>query len=131
MKTKKLIAMVLALVMVLGLAAFPVQAAGDADPYISDLIGYYKNHQEAAETDIQRTLEAMALVDPVQAEAWEQIMAYWSHVNTDMVVNIGTVPEGLPEDNSVAIVILGFALNADGTMKEELIGRLQTGLNIA
>ncbi len=131
MKTKKLIAMVLALVMVLGLAAFPVEAAGDADPYISDLIGYYKNHQEAAETDIQRTLEAMALVDPVQAEAWEQIMAYWSHVNTDMVVNIGTVPEGLPEDNSVAIVILGFALNADGTMKEELIGRLQTGLNIA
>ena len=131
MKMKKLIAMVLALVMVLGLAAFPVEAAGDADPYISDLIGYYKNHQEAAETDIQRTLEAMALVDPVQAEAWEQIMAYWSHVNTDMVVNIGTVPEGLPEDNSVAIVILGFALNADGTMKEELIGRLQTGLNIA
>ncbi len=131
MKTKKLIAMVLALVLVLGLAAFPVEAAGDADPYISDLIGYYKNHQEAAETDIQRTLEAMALVDPVQAEAWEQIMAYWSHVNTDMVVNIGTVPEGLPEDNSVAIVILGFALNADGTMKEELIGRLQTGLNIA
>ena len=131
MKTKKLIAMVLALVMVLGLAAFPVEAAGDADPYISDLIGYYKNHQEAAETDIQRTLEAMALVDPVQAEAWEQIMAYWSHVNTDMVVNIGTVPEGLPEDNSVAIVILGFALNADGTMKEELIGRLQTGLAIA
>ena len=32
MKTKKLIAMVLALVMVLGLAAFPVEAAGDADP---------------------------------------------------------------------------------------------------
>jgi len=130
---KKWISMVLALVFVLGLVITPapVRAAGDADPYIADLIGYYKSYQEAAETDIQRTLEAMALVDPVQAEAWEQIMAYWSHVNTDMEVNIGTVPEGLPEDNSVAIVILGFALNADGTMKEELIGRLQTGLNIA
>ena len=133
MNAKKLIAMLLALVMILGLTVSPapVRAAGDADPYIADLIGYYKSYQEAAETDIQRTLEAMALVDPVQAEAWEQIMDYWSYVNTEMVVNIGTVPEGLPEDNSVAIVILGFALNADGTMKEELIGRLQTGLAIA
>ena len=127
----KILALVLALVMVLGLTAAPVRAAGDANPYIADLIGYYKQYQESAETDILRTLEEMALVDPVQAEAWEQIMAYWSHVNTDMVVNIGTVPEGLPEDDSVAIVILGFALNDDGTMKDELIGRLQTGLNIA
>ena len=127
----KILALVLALVMVLGLTAAPVRAAGDANPYIADLIGYYKQYQEAAETDILRTLEEMALVDPVQAEAWEQIMAYWSHVNTDMVVNIGTVPEGLPEDDSVAIVILGFALNDDGTMKDELIGRLQTGLAIA
>ncbi len=133
MKTKNLIAMLLALVLVLGLVVTPapVRAAGATDTYISDLIGYYKNYQESAETDILRTLEEMALVDPVQAEAWEQIMAYWSHVNTDMVVNIGTVPEGLPTDDSVAIVILGFALNADGTMKEELIGRLQTGLAIA
>ena len=133
MKTKKLISMLLALVLVLGLVITPapVRAAGDASSYISDLIGYYKSYQEAAETDIQRTLDALAQVDPVQAEAWTQIMDYWSYINTEMTVNIGTVPEGLPEDNSVAIIILGFALNADGTMKEELIGRLQTGLDIA
>ena len=133
MKAKKLLALALALVMILGLAVSPVsvRAAGDANPYIADLIGYYKSYQEAAETDILRTLDAMAQVDPVQAEAWTQIMDYWSYINTEMQVNIGTVPEGLPEDNSVAIVILGFALNADGTMKDELVGRLQTGLAIA
>ena len=133
MKAKKLLALALALVMILGLAVSPVsvRAAGDANPYIADLIGYYKSYQEAAETDILRTLDAMAQVDPVQAEAWTQIMDYWSYINTEMQVNIGTVPEGLPEDNSVAIVILGFALNSDGTMKDELIGRLQTGLAIA
>ena len=133
MKAKKLLALALALVMILGLAVSPVsvRAAGDANPYIADLIGYYKSYQEAAETDILRTLDAMAQVDPVQAEAWTQIMDYWSYINTEMQVNIGTVPEGLPEDNSVAIVILGFALNSDGTMKEELVGRLQTGLAIA
>ena len=130
---KKWISMVLALVMVLGLVITPapVNAAGAADSYISDLIGYYKTYQEGAETDILRTLEEMAKVDPVQAEAWTQIMDYWSYINTEMQVNIDTVPEGLPEDNSVAIIILGFALNNDGTMKDELIGRLQTGLAIA
>ena len=133
MKAKKLLALALALVMILGLAVSPVsvRAAGDANPYIADLIGYYKSYQEAAETDILRTLDAMAQVDPVQAEAWTQIMDYWSYINTEMQVNIGTVPEGLPEDNSVAIVILGFALNSDGTMKDELIGRLETGLAVA
>ena len=133
MNAKKLISMFLALVLVLGLVITPapVRAEQSAEACIADLIGYYKSYQDAAETDILRTLENLALIDPVQAEAWEQIMAYWSYVNTDMVVNIGTVPEGLPEDDSVAIVILGFALNADGTMKEELIGRLQTGLAIA
>ena len=130
---KKWISMLLALVMVLGLVITPapVNAAGAADSYISDLIGYYKTYQEGAETDILRTLEEMAKVDPVQAEAWTQIMDYWSYINTEMQVNIDTVPEGLPEDNSVAIIILGFALNNDGTMKDELIGRLQTGLAIA
>ena len=123
----------LALVLVLGLIVTPAPARAEenVDSYIADLIAYYKNYQEDAETDIQRTLEEMALVDPVQAEAWTDIMAYWSHVNTDMVVNIGTVPENLPTDNSVAVVILGFALNSDGTMKDELVGRLQTGLAIA
>ena len=130
--TKRL-SMLLALVMILGLVITPVpaRAAGDADACIADLIGYYKSYQEAAETDILRTLAELAAIDSVQAEAWEQIMDYWSYINTEMVVNIGTVPEGLPEDNSVAIVILGFALNNDGTMKDELIGRLQTGLAIA
>ena len=80
MKAKKLLALALALVMILGLAVSPVsvRAAGDANPYIADLIGYYKSYQEAAETDILRTLDAMAQVDPVQAEAWTQIMDYWS-----------------------------------------------------
>lgn len=133
MKTKKLTAMILAFVLVLGLVITPapVRAAGDAKSCISNLIGYYRSYQEAAETDILRTLKELQKIDPVQAEAWEQIMDYWSYINTEMQVNIGTVPEGLPEDNSVAIVILGFALNADGTMKEELIGRLETGLAIA
>ena len=128
------LSLLLALLLVLGLFAAPAPVQAEettVDSHIADLIAYYKSYQESAATDIQRVLESMALIDAEQAEAWTQIMDYWSYVNTDMVVNIGTVPENLPEDNSVAIVILGFALNDDGTMKDELVGRLQTGLAIA
>ncbi len=129
-----LVAMALAAGMLFGVFAgtAPVQAeAADISSYVKELIVYYKNYQETAQTDIDRVLDEMAKVDAEQAAVWEDIMDYWSYINTEMVVNIGTVPEGLPEDNSMAIVILGFALNADGTMKEELVGRLETGLAIA
>ena len=109
-----------------------VQAASvNADTYIKQLIAYYRDYQENAATDIQRVLQELKAVDESKYEAWKQIMNYWSYANTDMVVNDGVAADGLPNDNSVCIVILGFALNSDGTMKSELIGRLQAGLDTA
>lgn len=58
-------------------------------------------------------------------------MHYWLEVNGPDFTHVGEVPQGLPNDNSMLVVILGFALNDDGTMKQELIGRLETGLAIA
>lgn len=109
----------------------PVSATSDPNELISQLIGYYSDYQEDAQTDIDRVLTELKAVDSKKGEAWEKIMNYWSQVNQENFTNVGTVPTNLPHDQSVAIVILGFALNNDGTMKDELIGRLQTGLNIA
>lgn len=130
---KKIISFVLAITMVFGMISNPVsvQAAEGTSAYVADLLGYYKTYQEAAATDIERVLSEMKSVDEAAGEAWENIMNYWSDVNAEGFANIDTVPEGLLEDNSMAVVILGFALNPDGTMKEELIGRLQAGLNVA
>lgn len=131
---KRVFALLLSFIMVLG-TMVPAMAqttkAADVTSYINDLILYYRDYQDAAQTDIDRTLAEMAKVDAGKAAAWEQIMDYWSYVNSDMVVNTEVAPDGLPNDNSMAIVVLGFALNDDGTMKEELIGRLQVGLNTA
>lgn len=55
-------------------------------------------------------------------------MEYWDYVNTDMNVNVDVLPDGLPNDDSLCITVLGVALNDDGTMKDELVGRLQTAL---
>ena len=109
----------------------PVHAKENADVLISQLIGYYADYMEDAVTDIERVLVQLKSVDKKKGEAWGKIMHYWLEVNGPDFTHVGEVPQGLPNDNSMSVVILGFALNDDGTMKEELVGRLEIGLAIA
>lgn len=109
----------------------PVYAENNADVLISQLIGYYTDYMEDAVTDIERVLVELKSVDKKKGEAWDSIMHYWLEVNSPDFTHVGEVPKDLPNDNSMSVVILGFALNDDGTMKQELVGRLETGLAIA
>ena len=97
----------------------------DVDTLIGSLIGYYR---DGAETDVLRTLDTLKEVSSEDYETWKAIMDYWDYTEKEMVENIGVAPDGLPNDNSHAFIVLGFALNSDGTMKPELIGRLETAL---
>lgn len=133
-KMKRIISQMLAFVMVFGICQTPFTAAASErteNACIADLIAYYKNYQENAATDIERVLEELKSINEESYEDWKAIMDFWSFANTDMVVSRGVGPDGMPEDDSLCIVILGFALNSDGTMKEELINRLQVGLATA
>ena len=88
------------------------------------MISYYSTYQSTAKTDIQRLVEKLKALNSTKGEEWEKIMKYGDYVNTDMNVNV----DGLPNDDSLCITVLGVALNDDGTMKDELVGRLQTAL---
>lgn len=129
---KRLIALILSLFLIIGVIAIDTPAtkaaAPSTDALVADLIAYYRDYQEDATTDILRTLDEIKKIDPAQYEAWGKIMRYWSYVNTDMNVNVGVTEDGLPQDDSLCIVILGFALNPNGTMKKELVDRLEAGL---
>ena len=103
----------------------PVHAENDADVLISQLIGFYTDYMEDSVTDIERVLVELKSVDKKKGEAWDAIMHYWLEVNSPDFTHVSEVPQGLPKDNSMSVVILGFALNDDGTMKEELVGRLK------
>ena len=48
-----------------------------------------------------------------------------------METDNASLPEGLEDTDQLCIIVLGFQLNPDGTMKEELIGRLETALACA
>ena len=64
-------------------------------------------------------LASLASLDPNLGEKWLRIMDLWE---TPVEVNEG-LPDDLPEDDSLCLVGLGFQLNPDGTMREELIER--------
>lgn len=111
----------------------PVNASGtnETDSLINELIELYRDKQENASEEIAQTIAELKEIDSEYGAVWEEIMDYWSYANTEMEVLLNDGPTDLPTDDSVCIVVLGLKLNDDGTMQDELIGRLETGLAIA
>lgn len=127
--TRKIISALLALCVLVSLA-LPAAAAEKSEiaPYAQRLIQYYRHYQDAAEDNIWDILQQMKEIDPDQAAVWEGIMGDWSWIHSEMPVYEKVLPDGLPEDDSLCIVVMGYGLNEDGTMKEELIDRLVVAL---
>jgi len=130
METKrKLLAVILALVTLLSMAgSVSASQEKDADDYIQQIMNYYRHHQDAAATDIACLLYELSETNPYKAQDWTSIMDYWRYVNNDMTLYPDVLPDGLPQNESLCIVVMGYALNSDGSMKKELIGRLETAL---
>lgn len=72
----------------------------------------------------EEALSALAALNPSLGEKWTRIMDLWE---APVMVN-EALPDGLPEDESLCLVGLGFQLNPDGTMRDELIERLKVML---
>ena len=78
--------------------------------------------------DTQALLARLEVKDPAQAALWGGILDYWRYVDSEMPINVQTLPDALPEDDSLCIVVLGFQLNPDGSLQPELVGRLETAM---
>jgi len=129
MKPRKLFCLLLALVLSVSLT-MSVYAAPqtDADVHIRHILDYYRCYQADASGEIRVWLRAMENVDPEQSVAWRKIMDTWQWIDQEMEIHYGELPDGLPQDSSLGIVVMGFGLNADGSMREELRDRLQVAL---
>ena len=126
---KRMISLLLVLCLVLPV---PVSAAtsgmGKLEAYGVQLIQYYLHHQAAATDVIWDITRQMKELDPKQGAAWEKIMFDWAWINDEMPVNEAILPSGLPEDNSLCIVVMGFGLNPNGSIRPELEDRLEVAL---
>lgn len=108
--------------------ALPAEAAQSTTPYIQQMIQYYQYYGEDAWHEIQDLLDYITYLDPEKGALWETIMNSWSWCNSEMEIPADVLPDGLPEDNSLCIVVLGYALNSDGSMQPELVDRLEVAL---
>ena len=119
MKTRRRLAILILTAVLLACAVLPGTAEGDslAQPLIERLVMSYAAY---GERDAQ-TMEELASVDPKQYEQWSRIMDLWE---APVTVN-DALPDDLPKDDTLCLVALGFQLNPDGTMRDELIERLK------
>ncbi len=72
----------------------------------------------------EEALAGLAAADPALADRWARILDLW---DTPVPV-YDELPDGLPADDTLCLVVLGFQLNPDGTMRDELVARLNTAL---
>lgn len=128
---KKVLSILLVLCLLLPLPVSAASVMGDMEPYGVSLIRYYLHHQENAKDVIWDITHQMKAKDPKQGAVWEKLMFDWSWINNDMPIYEDTIPDDLPVDDSLCIVVMGFGLNADGTMRQELVNRLNVALSFA
>ena len=98
---------------------------------IEEMVVDYGSYGDEAEEHIGSLLKELRAVDTDTADRWTDIMTLWKTVNTDLPLNYGVLPDGLPDTDELCIVALGFQLDPDGTMRDELIERLTVVLNSA
>ncbi len=129
MKTlKKCIALLLCLFL-LPLPARAVQR--QPRDIVQEALNYFRYHQTNARTDILRLLEELHEADPAEAAFWTDVFEYWFYAVEDMPKNETVIPEGLHDDSTLCIVVLGYHLQESGGMYMELIGRLELALQAA
>lgn len=98
---------------------------------VTDMVYAYRHDQSAAMGTIRGRLEELKAVDEELWAVWDNIMEYWDYINTAQEISYGQLPEDLPRDDSLCLVVLGFQLEPDGSMDPELIGRCEVALRCA
>ena len=110
-----------------GQAAFIVwkEQHPETQEVVEELAVYYGTYGDEAEQTTTELLDYLHTSDPAAGAKWEKIMNLWKTVNTDPEIHEGILPDGLPETDELCLVVLGFQLNPDGSMKDELVERLK------
>ena len=113
--------------------AAELEKAYNAETYqmVSDMVYLCRSETPDREGQIQTLLENLKEANPELGQTWDGIMQYWRYVNTDMPIRTAGLPDTLPQDESLCLVVLGFQLLPDGDMAPELLGRCELALACA
>lgn len=93
----------------------------------SRLINAFGNQEQTA---VDQSLAKIKEASPDEwGPVYENILNFWTWAENEMVENIDAAPDGIANPESHCFIVLGYALNDDGTMRDELVGRLNVALN--
>ena len=122
--------MIVSLAIVLAIVALGCgsKKARGTQEMIEEMVVDYASYGEEASSHMQDLLKDLTAADADLGSRWKKIIDLWTSVNTDIQLNYGILPDGLPDTNELCIVVLGFQLAPDGSMKDELINRLKVVL---
>jgi len=124
---RKITALLLALVLLLPLSV-PVRATESTDDLVRKLVSYFQYYREDAQLDYELILAEIEKQDPALAATWRSILPFWLSLNDDMVFYPNVLPDWLPEDDSLCIIVMGYYLKPSGAMRDELYDRLDVAL---
>lgn len=91
----------------------------------------YGSYGSEAKDKTDTLLGELSACDTSAGKRWKNIMDIWTSDDLGKKLNYDVLPDGLPDTDELCIVVLGFQLNPDGTMKDELVQRLTVVLNSA
>lgn len=122
----------LSLILIISLLSVsPAASAASANDIIRQMLNYYQCYQENSWTDVERLLQQLEQVDTAKATQWREMMESWNRANTAIDFDSDTLPNDLPDDDSLCIVVMGYELGAGGVMQDELVGRMEVALTAA
>lgn len=102
------------------------QAAEETDP--QRLLGAYCANDSGK---IESCLDALEAENPAEGALWRRILSDWARLNEAGFEDHRVLPDDLPQDDSLCIVVFGYGLGADGSIQPELEDRLYVALNAA
>ena len=121
----------LTLILALSAACGKETPSRSAQEIIEEMVVDYGHYGDEASARVDELLKELTKADAGLGARWKTIMTQWKTVNTNLSLNADVLPDGLPDTDELCIVALGFQLEKDGSMREELIQRLQVVLNSA
>ena len=95
---------------------------------IEEMVVDYGSYGSEADDRVDSLLSDLSFADEITGRRWKVIMDLWRSDDLGQPLYYDVLPDGLPDTDELCIVVLGFQLNPDGTMKEELINRLNVAL---
>ena len=107
----------------------PAPVIRDNRQIIEELIESYEKGKGDAQA--AALLSELALNDEDAAERWSLILERWKEANGGITINQDVIPDDIQKSARLCIVVLGYQLNSDGSMKDELVGRLEVALQSA